>query len=163
GGRMRSMARRHCAGRRVSSAVGVVLVLILGALAGCQGLPPNVANCPITPTPPANTAIVPPATEPPPAALCGFPLSITSPSDGASVSSPVPIMATASPPDPIYTVRLYVDGAAVLYTPNATVNQLTWMPNGQHTVQIVAEDTAGYIATTSMNVNVTGQEPGALN
>ena len=160
---MRSMARRHCAGRRVWSAVGVVLVLILGALAGCQGLPPNVANCPITPTPPANTAIVPPATEPPPAALCGFPLSITSPSDGASVSSPVPIMATASPPDPIYTVRLYVDGAAVLYTPNATVNQLTWMPNGQHTVQIVAEDTAGYIATTSMNVNVTGQEPGALN
>jgi hypothetical protein len=37
------------------------------------------------------------------------------------------------------------------------------MPNGQHTVEIVAEDTAGYVATTSMQVNVTGQAPGALN
>lgn len=111
---MRSMARRHCAGRGVWSVVGVVLALILGALAGCQGLPKNVANCPVTPTPPANTAIVPPAPEPPAAALCGFPLSISSPSDGANVSSPVPITAIATPPDPIYTVRLYVDGFAVL-------------------------------------------------
>ncbi len=55
----------------------------------------------------------------------------------------------ATPPDPIYTVRLYVDGEAVLYTPNVNVNQLIWMPNGQHTVEIVAEDVAGYIATTS--------------
>ena len=37
------------------------------------------------------------------------------------------------------------------------------MPNGQHTVEIVAEDTAGYIATTSLQLNVVGQEPGALN
>jgi hypothetical protein len=140
-----------------------VLALIFGALSGCQGLPKNVADCPITPTPPANTSIVPPAPEPPAAALCGFPLSISSPSDGASVNSPVPITAVASPPDPIYTVRLYVDGFAVLYTPNPNVNQLIWMPNGQHTVEIVAEDTAGYVATTSMKVNVIGQEPGALN
>jgi len=72
-------------------------------------------------------------------------------------------MATATPPDPIYTVRLYVDGFAVLYTPKTNINQLIWMPNGQHTVEIVAEDTAGYIATTSMQVNVTGQQPGAMN
>ncbi|MGC2476360.1 MAG: hypothetical protein WA485_18635, partial [Candidatus Sulfotelmatobacter sp.] len=72
------------------------------------------------------------------------------------MNSPVPILAAATPPDPIYTVRLYVDGFAVLYTPNATINQLIWMPNGQHTVEIVAEDTAGYVATTSMQVNVIG-------
>lgn len=139
------------------------LAVVLVMLGGCQGLPRNVANCPITPTPPSNLSIVPPAAEPPPAALCGFPLTISTPADGANVQSPVPITAAATPPDPIYTVRLYVDGFAVLYTPSTQVNQLIWMPNGQHTVEIVAEDTAGYIATTSMQVNVTGQQPGALN
>jgi hypothetical protein len=142
---------------------GYILASILGGLVGCQGLPKNVADCSVTPTPPANTSIVPPAQEPPAVALCGFPLAISSPSNGASVNSPVPIMATATPPDPIYTVRLYVDGLAVLYTPKTNINQLIWMPNGQHTVEIVAEDTAGYIATTSMQVNVTGQQPGAMN
>lgn len=137
--------------------------VLLSVWAGCQGLPKNVANCPVTPTAPANLTIVPPAAEPPPAALCGFPLTITSPMNGATVSSPVPIVAAATAPDPIYTVRLYVDGLAVLYTPNANVNQLIWMPDGPHTVEIVAEDTAGYIATTSMQVNVTSQQPGALN
>ena len=95
----------------------VLLALVLSVLAGCVGLPANVANCKVTPTPPSNTSIVPPAPEPPQAALCGFPLTISSPGNGASVHSPVPIVATATPPDPIYTVRLYVDGFAVLYSP----------------------------------------------
>jgi hypothetical protein len=141
----------------------VVLAAILGSLSACQGLPKNVANCPITPAAPSNTSIVPPAQEPPPAALCGFPVSIASPTNGASVSSPVPIVAAANPPDPIYITRLYVDGKAVLYTPKSSVNQLIWMPDGPHTVEVVAEDTAGYIATTSMRVNVVGQGPGATN
>ena len=150
-------------GQYVAMLCLLALGVLLSSWLGCQGLPGNVANCPITPTPPANTSIVPPAAEPPPAALCGFPVTITSPANGASVSSPVPIVAAASPPDPIYTVRVYVDGLAILYTPNSTVNQLIWMPNGQHTVEIVAEDTAGYIATTSMQLNVTSQQTGALN
>ena len=141
----------------------VALGCVIAAYWGCSGLPRNVADCPVTPTPPANLTIVPPASEPPPAALCGFPLSITSPANGATVSSPVPISAVATPPDPIYTVRVYVDGLAVLYTPNTTVNQYIWMPNGTHTVEVVAEDTAGYIATSSMQLNVSGQEPGILN
>ena len=139
----------------------VLLVLAVGVLFGCQGLPANVANCPITPTAPANTSIVPPAQEPPPAALCGFPIAISSPGNGAIVHSPMPIVATATPPDPIYIVRLYVDGSAVLYTPNTNINELLWMPNGQHTVEMVAEDTAGYVATTSMEVNVVAQDVGA--
>jgi hypothetical protein len=141
----------------------ILLALILVLLGGCQGLPKNVANCAVVPAPPANTSIVPPASEPPPAALCGFPLEISAPVKGESVSSPVPLVAIASPPDPIYTVRVYVDGFAVLYTPRSIVNQLLWMPDGQHTVEVVAEDTAGYIATTSMQLNVSGQQPGALN
>src|SRR5438309_461301 len=89
----------------------IALALGLGMLAGCQGLPKNVANCPVIPTAPSNTSIVPPAQEPPPSPLCGFPVSFASPGDGASVKSPVPILASATPPDPIYTVRVYVDGS----------------------------------------------------
>ncbi|HZC24890.1 MAG TPA: hypothetical protein VE866_16245 [Candidatus Binatia bacterium] len=160
------MLTRKCQSWKTRAAliIGSVLVgLILGAMGGCQGLPANVANCAVTPTPPSNLTIVPPAAEPPPAALCGFPLTISSPGNGAGVNSPVPISAVATPPDPIYTMRLYVDGLAVLYTPKLNVNQLIWMANGQHTVEIVAEDVAGYIATTSLQLNVVGQEPGALN
>lgn len=161
---MRRM-ERHCKRKRNAYLITATIVLgsILAALAGCEGLPRNVANCPVTPTPPANLTVVPPAPEPPAAALCGFPLSITSPANNASVQSPVQILANANPPDPIYTVRLYVDGLAVLYTPSTNVDQMIWMANGQHTVEIVAEDTAGYVATTSMKVNVVSQGQGALN
>ncbi len=144
----------------------VVVLILAGFLlgwAGCQGLPKNVADCPVTPAAPSDLTIVPPAQEPAPADLCGFPLTISSPGTGASVNSPVPILASATPPDPIYLVRVYVDGLAILYTPNSSVNQLIWMANGQHTVEVVAEDTAGYIATSSIQLNVIGQEPGALN
>jgi hypothetical protein len=141
----------------------IVLALILAALCGCQGLPANVANCPTTPTAPTDPGIVPPAPETPAEALCGFPLSIASPVNGASVSSPVPIVATATPPDQIYTMRLYVDGAPVFYTPLPNIKESIWMPNGQHTVEIVAEDKAGYIATTTMQVNVVAQTPGITN
>jgi len=47
----------------------VAITALLAALGGCQGLPRNVANCPITPVAPANTGVVPPAPVPPPAAL----------------------------------------------------------------------------------------------
>lgn len=160
---MRGIFRLCPTRQHVLTTCAIALALVLAGMGGCQGLPKNVANCAITPTPPANLSIVPPATEPPPAALCGFPLQISAPGNGASVTSPVQFIAIATPPDPIYTVRVYVDGFAILYTPKSIVNQLLWMPNGQHTVEVVAEDTAGYIATASSQLNVTGQGSGALN
>src|SRR5215467_10883907 len=141
----------------------VVITALLAVMGDCQGLPRNVANCPITPTAPANTGVVPPAPEPPPAALCGFPLTISSPGEGAAVNSPVPVVATATPPDPLYTLRLYVDGFAVMYLPVGSVQQHIWMPNGPHTIEVVAEDVAGYIATAMTHVNVVAQEAGLTN
>lgn len=123
----RTVARKYSAILRVT-----VFGVLLSAFAGFQRLPRNVASCPITPTPPSSTSVVPPAQEPPPAALCGFPLTIPSPGNGAIKNSPVPLAATATPLDPIYTARVYVDGFAVLYTPKTTVNQLLWMPGTAH-------------------------------
>lgn len=155
---MESKLRRPKQGALITGFLA--LAVSLGILASCQGLPANVANCSATPTPPSNTSVVPPATEPPPAALCGFPLTIASPGDAASVHSPVPIIASAAPPDQIYLVRIYVDGAAVVYSPTADINEYLWMPNGQHTIEMVAEDVAGYIATSTVKVNVVAQDTG---
>jgi hypothetical protein len=78
-------------------------------------------------------------------------------STAAGVSSPVQITATASPPDALYYMRIYVDGQAVFYSPTTDVQPYVWMANGAHTVELVAEDVAGYIATSTMQVNVTSQ------
>ena len=130
-----------CLSRRTALITGsMLLALVLAMLTGCQGRSANVANCSVTPTPPTNNSVVPPATEPPPAALCAFPLTIATPRNRASVHSPVPIIANAAGAGSDYTVRIYLDGAAVFYTPTSTINQYIWMPNGQHTVEMVAED-----------------------
>jgi Bacterial Ig domain len=142
--------------------VWLIAIVALGLCVwrGCQGLPGYVAQCPITPTPPANTSVIPPAMEPPPAALCGFPLTISSPANGATVNSPAKIMALAQPADAIYWMRVYVDGQAVYYSFTTTINQYIFMATGQHTVEIVAEDTSGYIATATIALNVGAQEAG---
>jgi hypothetical protein len=145
-----------------AGSVFLIGLIALGLLAwkGCQGLPANVANCPITPTPPSNTGVIPPAIEPPPQALCGFPLTISVPSDGATVNSPANVVAQATPPDQIYWVRLYVDGLAVYYSFTDNINQFIWMSPGPHTIVIAAEDVAGYIATATTHVNVGTLLPG---
>jgi hypothetical protein len=52
-------------------------VAALGSLwRGCQGLPKYIANCPVTPTAPSDISSIPEPIQPPPAALCGFPLTI---------------------------------------------------------------------------------------
>lgn len=127
---------------------------------GCQGLPANVANCPVIPTAPSNTSVLPPAIEPPPQALCGFPLTISGPNSGATVNSPAKITAQATPPDAIYWMRVYVDGEAVYYSFTTTIDQYIFMANGPHTIEVVAEDVAGYIATATTQLTVAAQDAG---
>ncbi len=154
--------------RRFSSTAVAFLLLYIAAVGltlwrGCKGLPSNVANCPVTPTPPANTSVLPPAIEPPPAALCGFPLSISVPGNGAIVNSPAKVVAQALPPDQIYWMRVYVDGEAVYYSFTPNINQFIFMATGVHTVEVVAEDVAGYIATATTQVKVAAQDAGVSN
>jgi hypothetical protein len=150
---------------KLSSIATSALVLAIVAFGlfvwrGCQGLPAYVAHCQTTPTPPSNTSVIPPAIEPPPAALCGFPLTISVPGSGATVNSPANVVAVATPADPIYWMRVYVDGSAVYYSFTPNINQYIFMANGTHTLEIVAEDVAGYIATATTQVTVGAQNAG---
>ena len=145
-----------------AAAILLVPVIGLGLMVwkGCQGLPANVANCSVTPTAPKNISVVPPAEEPAPSALCGFPLTISVPGEGATVNSPATVVATAAAPDPLYWMRVYVDGLAVYYSFTPNINQYIWMSTGPHTIEVVAEDEAGYIATATTHVNVAMVMPG---
>ncbi len=83
--------------KRFSLIVGSVLLIGLVSFGlfiwkGCQGLPPNVAHCAVTPAAPSNTSVLPPAIEPPPPVLCGFPLAISVPGEGATVNSPANVV-----------------------------------------------------------------------
>lgn len=162
-GRLRFLQNRPF--RTTAGSISIIGLAALGLLLwrACQGLPANVANCPITPTPPANTSVLPQTIQPPPAALCGFPLSISVPGSGASVSSPANVIAKATAPDPIYWMRVYVDNMAVYYSFSPDINQYIFMANGQHTIEIVAEDVSGYIATATTKVNVVAQNAGVSN
>jgi hypothetical protein len=153
-----------CFSHRAALITGsVLLALVLAMLAGCQGLPANVAKCSVTPTPPTNTSVVPPATEPPPAALCAFGVNDRNSEKQRQRSLPRPHRSERRGAGSDYTVRIYVDGAAVFYTPTSTINQYICMPNGQHTVEMVAEDVAGYIATSSIQLNVVAEDVGATD
>jgi methyl coenzyme M reductase subunit C-like uncharacterized protein (methanogenesis marker protein 7) len=55
------------------------LIAIGGKLLGGHGLASSVANCPVTPQAPVINSIATPAPEPPKAALCPFPTSVSNP------------------------------------------------------------------------------------
>lgn len=51
-------------------------------------------------------------------------------------------------------MRVYVDGQAVYWTFESSMNTRIWMDPGAHTLEIMAEDKQGFIAAQVMNVNV---------
>jgi hypothetical protein len=129
-------------------------------LTTCQGLPQYVSNCPLTPLAPTIISVATPAPMPPLAALCPFPMTVTSPAAGASMQSPTPLVVSAESASPIYNTRVYVDTVPVFFTFLGTINQSLWMANGTHTIEVVTEDQSGYISTKALQVNVTGQGSG---
>jgi hypothetical protein len=58
----------------------------------------------------------PPAQVPPPAGSNDFPLTISNPIEGGTVTSPINVVANANPENPIFFMRVYVDHLAVYYT-----------------------------------------------
>jgi len=81
---------------------------------------------------------------------------VSSPSNGATVSSPVHIVANATSGSPITAMRVYVDGNSA-YTVNS--NKIdTWLPmgGGWHSVIIQAWDTTGAVQKQALNINVSG-------
>jgi hypothetical protein len=91
-------------------------------------------------------------------------VELTSPEDGASVTGAVPLVATASddfaPPNPDPKIRFLVDGVAVANDSSSSPQwDTTTFPNGAHTVQAEARDSAGNVARSQVTVTVNNDSP----
>jgi len=88
-----------------------------------------------------------------------FPLTVASPMVNASVTSPVNVVANATPKNPMLFMRVYVDQLAVYFTFNNSINTQIFMAPGAHTLTVMAEDQQGYISATPLPITVSAQAP----
>ncbi len=117
---------------------------------------PSTPPVPITWSPSSSLLPAPTATAPP-AGSDDFPLTISNPTEGASVTSPINVVATATPKNPIFFMRVYVDNVSVYYTSSSSLNTQIFAAPGAHTVEVMAEDSSGYISAIPISVTVTSQ------
>lgn len=161
-------------GHGISAVLGVTVFL-----AGCNSVSKNMTTT--TPAPPqpsypstapvpitwsSTTSVLPaPTAQNPSTADWGagsndFPLSVASPINGSSVTSPIHVVATATPKNPIFFMRVYVDNVSVYYTASASIDTQIFVSPGQHVIEVMAEDNSGsvgYVSATPVNVTVTSQ------
>jgi hypothetical protein len=116
--------------RNLQLVSGMVALLMLSfALAGCGGTssaasttpPPQNTYPPVPPvaitwSPSTSPLPAPPAQVPPPIPSTDFPLTVSNPTAGVSLTSPINVVATATPKNPIFFMRVYVDQLAVYFT-----------------------------------------------
>jgi len=124
--------------------------------------PPSQSSYPSTPPVPIwwtpGGSLLPAQTAtPPPAGSNDFPLTVSSPTAGASVTSPFTVVASATPKNPIFFMRVYVDQVSVYYTASNSINTQIFAAPGAHTVEVMAEDNDGSMmgSISAIPINVT--------
>src|SRR5215472_381451 len=129
---------------------------------------PSQPNYPSTPpvaitwSPTTSLLPAPPACDPPqstcdppyPSGSDNFPLTVSSPTDQSTVTSPMHVVASASPKNPLFFMRVYVDQLAVYFTFTNSIDTQIFVASGQHKIEVMAEDNQGYVSDTILNVNV---------
>jgi hypothetical protein len=92
-------------------------------------------------------------------------VSITSPSNGATVSSPVHVVASAGSDlgRPTSSIIIYVDNANKYTTYSNHLDTSLSMANGWHTILIKSWDSGGAIVQKSVSVNVSGSGSSTSN
>jgi hypothetical protein len=88
-----------------------------------------------------------------------FPLVVGGPVANATVTSPLNVVANATPTNPMFFMRVYVDQLAVYFTFNNSINTQIFVAPGAHTITVMAEDEQGYISATPLPVTVSAQAP----
>src|SRR5437016_13108183 len=87
-------------------------------------------------------------------------VSVASPSDGATVSSPVHFVGSADGGGfPATAVRIYVDGQSMYTTNSANLDTSVSIPAGSHFVVVQAWNSAGQVFKSPMNITVANGAP----
>ncbi len=84
-------------------------------------------------------------------------ISVSSPSNGATVSSPVHFVGSANGGSfPVTAVRIYADNQSVYTTNSATMDTMVPLANGNHLVVVQAWNSSGQVFKAPMNITVSG-------
>jgi len=122
---------------------------------------PSTAPVPITWSPSNSTLPAPIAQDPANSAWGSgsndFPLTVSNPTAASTVTSPINLVASATPKNPIFFMRVYVDNVSVYYTSSNSINTQIFAAPGQHTMVVMAEDSSGYVSAIPISVTVTSQ------
>src|SRR5215472_1654075 len=87
-------------------------------------------------------------------------VSVSSPSPGATVGSPVQFVASASASTPISAMRIYVDNNSMYTVQASSLDTYLNLGNGGHDVVIVAWDTNGNPYNQEETITVSGSAGG---
>lgn len=88
-------------------------------------------------------------------------VSVSTPSNGATVSSPVQFVASASAASGIAAIRVYVDDNSAYLTYSSNFNTNIPMSTGSHYVVVQAWDNSGNVYKQVMTINVSGSSGGS--
>ena len=112
------------------------------------------------PAPDATTTV------PPIGGSNDFPLTVSSPLINTTVTSPVNVVASASPKNPIFFMRVYdmnsadpTSSIADYFTFDSSINTQIFLAPGAHTLEVMAEDNQGYVSATPLQITVSAQGP----
>jgi hypothetical protein len=83
-------------------------------------------------------------------------VTVSSPVNGSTVTSPTHIVASASSSNPITAMRIYVDGNSVFSTSSSRIDTYISMSGGSHLVVVQAWDSTGAVFKAPLNLNVAG-------
>jgi hypothetical protein len=67
------------------------------------------------------------------------------------------VVASASPANPIFFMRVYVDDVSVYYTSSNSINTQIFAAPGPHTLIVMAEDTSFNVSATPLSITVSTQ------
>jgi len=82
-------------------------------------------------------------------------VTITSPTNGATVASPVHVVASASSSNPITSMRIYVDNVSVYSNSSNRIDTSISMATGSHVLVVQAWDSKGIVFKSQITITVT--------
>jgi len=88
-----------------------------------------------------------------------FPLTVSGPTSGTTITSPIHVVASATPKNPIFFMRVFVDQLAVYFTFDSSIDTQIFAAPGAHTITVYAEDNQGYISATPIPITISSQAP----
>src|SRR6266850_585581 len=87
-------------------------------------------------------------------------VTVSSPGSGATVTSPVQIVATATTPNPLSALQLYVDGVKNYQQTSANLTKSVSLASGAHSITVKGWDTQGaFSANVKVTVLASNQPP----